>query len=417
MVGTAIEWYDFYIFGTAAALVFDRVFFPEVSPGIGILASFATFWAGFLTRPLGGIIFGHLGDRVGRKNSLIITLLFMGIATVGIGLLPGYHSIGWWAPLLLVLLRGVQGVAVGGEWGGAVLISTEHVGSRRRVLFGAFAQQGSPIGYILAGGAFAIATQLPSDPFLTWGWRIPFVASALLVVVGLVIRLRIEESPVLQRLRATDRTARYPLARLVKEHRAPLVIAVLAITAVMTSAYFKTTFALSWTTNQLGFDRNTMVTVILIGNIVQFFVQPFGAVLSDRFGTRRMVTIFLLVEVVTLPLMFALFVTGDLGLAVLGLILAIIPNVMFYATTAGVLMRAFPAAVRYSGIAVSYAVSATIFGGSAPVVGQALLTWTGSIAPVAAYASAMVLVSLVATRALCGRAVDDADMVPQGARA
>lgn len=411
MVGTAIEWYDFYIFGTAAALVFNRVFFPQVSPAIGVLASFATFWAGFLTRPLGGVLFGHLGDRVGRKKSLIITLLMMGVATVGIGLLPGYQSIGWFAPLLLVLLRGLQGVAVGGEWGGAVLITTEHVNWRRRVLFGAFAQQGSPIGYILAGVAFAIATRLPSESFTSWGWRVPFVASALLVAVGLIIRLQIEESPVLLRLRTANQMARYPLAKLFKEHGKTLVVSVFAIAAVMTSAYFKTTFLLSWATNQLNFESSTMVSIILVGSVVQFFVQPFGAVLSDRFGPRIMITIFLAVEVCVLPLMFGLFATGNSGLAVLGLVLAIIPNVMYYATTAGVLMRAFPAQVRYSGIAISYAISATVFGGSAPVVGQAFLTWTGSIVPVAGYACAMVLVSLVATRALIGRAVDSSDAI------
>ncbi|MDA3643974.1 MHS family MFS transporter [Saccharopolyspora indica] len=402
-VGTSIEWYDFYIYGTASALVFGKLFFPVVTPAIGVLVSFATFWVGFLARPLGGIVFGHLGDRVGRKKALIITLLLMGFTTVGIGLLPTYATIGIAAPILLVLLRVVQGLAVGGEWGGAVLIATEHAPKGRSITSGSWAQQGSPSGQILSALAFTLVSQLPDDDFYSWGWRIPFLASAVLVVLGLVIRLSIAESPQLTRLKETGQVARFPLLDTFRHHTGLVALGVFACAIVFSAAYFKNTFAVSWATNELGFERETFMTVVLIASITQFFVQPFGAVLASRFGVRKVVTILLVAELPVMPLMFLLISTGSFAWSVVGMVAATLPHVMFYSILAGVLADAFPARVRYTAISLSYGLAGTLLGGTTPMIGQLLLTSFGSIVPVIGWAVVTVLMSLIGVRALLTR--------------
>lgn len=403
-VGTTIEWYDFYIYGTASALVFGPLFFPSTTPAIGVLVSFATFWVGFLARPLGGIVFGHLGDRIGRKKALITTLLLMGFTTVGIGLLPTYADIGMLAPVLLVLFRVVQGVAVGGEWGGAVLIATEHVPKGRGILFGAFAQQGSPAGQILASLSFMLASQLPEETFMSWGWRVPFLASALLVVVGLVIRLSLEESPAVERLKANQQTVRFPLIDVFREHTVLILLGMCASTIAFSAAYFKNTFALSWATNDLGFERETFLTVILISSTVQFFVQPFGAILANRWNVRKAVTLLLVLELPVMPLMFFFISTGSFAMSSVGMVLATLPHVMYYSILAGILAQAFPAQVRYTGISLSYALAGTLLGGTTPLIGQSLLTAFDSIVPVIGFALITVLISLFGARAVLARA-------------
>ncbi|MEV0051136.1 MFS transporter [Saccharopolyspora shandongensis] len=408
-VGTSIEWYDFYIYGTASALVFGKLFFPVVTPAIGVLVSFATFWVGFLARPLGGIIFGHLGDRVGRKKALIITLLLMGVTTVGIGLLPTYATIGIAAPILLVLLRVVQGLAVGGEWGGAVLIATEHAPKGRSIISGSWAQQGSPSGQILSSLAFTLVSQLPDESFYDWGWRIPFLASAVLVVLGLVIRLSIEESPQLTKLKETGQTAKFPLLDTLRHHTGLVVLGVFACAIVFSASYFKNTFAVSWATNELGFQRETFMTVVLIASITQFFVQPFGAVLASKYGVRKIVTILLVAELPVMPLMFLLISTGSFAWSVVGMVLATVPHVMFYSILAGVLADAFPARVRYTAISLSYGLAGTLLGGTTPMIGQLLLTASGSILPVIGWALVTVLMSLIGVRILLTRSAQRAD--------
>ncbi len=402
-VGTTIEWYDFYIYGTAAALVLGPLFFPNASPAAGVLASFATFWVGFLARPVGGIVFGHLGDRLGRKTALVATLLLMGVSTLAIGLLPVYDDIGVLAPVLLVVARLVQGLAVGGEWGGAVLIASEHASKNRRILYGAFAQQGSPAGQMLATGSFALVAMLPEDSFLSWGWRVPFLVSAALVVVGLVIRLRIEESPALVAMRARGTTVRFPLAELLRERTTLVVVSVGACALVAAAAYFKNTFALSWAVNDLGFDRQVFLNVVLISSTVQFFTQPLGAFMATWWNPRTVVTALLLIELPLFPVMFWLISTGSFGLAALGMALATLPHTMYYAILAGMLAEAFPARMRYTAISLSYALAGTLFGGTAPLVGQSLLAATGSIAPVVGYSLVIVLVSLAAARYVLAR--------------
>ncbi|WP_240051626.1 MFS transporter [Pseudonocardia sp. EV170527-09] len=402
-VGTTIEWYDFYIYGTAAALVLGPLFFPNASPAAGVLASFATFWVGFLARPIGGIVFGHLGDRLGRKTALVATLLLMGVSTLAIGVLPVYDDVGVLAPVLLVVARLVQGLAVGGEWGGAVLIASEHASKNRRILYGAFAQQGSPAGQMLATGSFALVAMLPEEAFLSWGWRVPFLVSAALVVVGLVIRLRIEESPALVAMRSRGTTARFPLAELLRERTTLVVVSVGACALVAAAAYFKNTFALSWAVNDLGFDRQVFLNVVLISSTVQFFTQPLGAFMATWWNPRKVVTALLLIELPLFPVMFWLISTGSFGLAALGMALATLPHTMYYAILAGMLAEAFPARMRYTAISLSYALAGTLFGGTAPLVGQSLLAATGSIVPVVGYSLVIVLVSLAAARYVLAR--------------
>lgn len=402
-VGTTVEWFDFYIYGSASALVLGHVFFPDASPALGTLAAFGTFWVGFLARPVGGIVFGHFGDRYGRKSSLIATLLIMGFATIAIGLLPGYATIGVAAPILLILLRMLQGVAVGGEWGGAVLIATEYAPPGKKILYGAFAQQGSPVGNLLATLAFLGVTQLSNEAFETWGWRLPFLASALLVFVGLFIRLRLDETPEMAKLLEKQETKRIPIVQLFKDHAGVVALGVGAVTAGVAVTYIKTTFALSWATTDLDFERSDFLTVISIALVVQVVTQPFGAVLASRMTLKKAILIMLLPELVLLPLMFVMIGTGSTAMAIIGMSLATVPHAMYYSAIAGILSEVFPAEIRYTGVSVSYQLCTTIFAGTAPMVAQFLLTSTGQVSSVIALGLGYVVLSLVCVIALIAR--------------
>ncbi|MET9420023.1 MULTISPECIES: MFS transporter [unclassified Streptomyces] len=394
-IGSTIEWFDFYIYGTAAALVFDEVFFPELEGPLGTLVAFATFWVGFLARPLGGIIFGHFGDRLGRKKTLVITLLMMGIATTLIGLLPGYSSIGVAAPILLVCIRMVQGIGLGGEWGGSVLIASEHAPKGKSILYGAFAQQGSPVGNTLSTVSFLAISQLPNDDFVSWGWRIPFLASAVLVFVGLFVRMRVAESPAMAKAIKTKNVSKLPLTEVLRTQPTLILLGIGACTIGLSATYFKSTFALSWATSSLDFDRSSFLTIILVANVVQVLVQPFGAVLATRMKSMtRAVCVMLLPEIVLLPLMFILIGTENYTLAMIGVSVATIPHCLYYAALAGMLASRFPANVRYTGISLCYQLCGTILGGTTPIVGQSLLNWTGSITAVIFYAVFQVLLTL-----------------------
>ncbi|WP_370182261.1 MFS transporter [Rhodococcus wratislaviensis] len=402
-VGTTIEWFDFYIYGTASALVLGRLFFPDASPAVGTLAAFATFAIGFVARPLGGIVFGHFGDKFGRKNAVIITLILMGVGTVGVGCLPTYSQIGIWAPILLVALRVVQGIAMGGEWGGAVLIATEFAPPNKKVLYGAFAQQGSPVGNLLATLAFLALTLLSDSVFESWGWRLPFLASAALVVVALYIRLRISETPEMKKAVVAQERTRMPLVEVLRSHPVELVLGVGAVVAGVAITYVKTTFALAWATADLGFDRGDFLLVITIALVAQVLVQPFGAVLATKIDPSRAVRWMLLPELVLLPVMFLLVQTGSVPLAMLGMVLATAPHAMYYAALAGILAQVFPTNVRYTGISLSYQLSTAIFAGTAPMLCQFLLTHTDSIWPVVALGLSYVVLSLACMTLLLRR--------------
>ncbi|MFX1758799.1 MULTISPECIES: MFS transporter [Rhodococcus] len=402
-VGTTIEWFDFYIYGTASALVLGALFFPDASPAVGTLAAFATFAVGFIARPLGGIVFGHFGDRFGRKNAVIITLALMGAGTVGVGLLPTYDQIGIWAPILLVALRVLQGIAMGGEWGGAVLIATEFAPPGKKVLYGAFAQQGSPVGNLLATLSFLGLTAMSDATFEDWGWRIPFLASAALVIVALYIRVRIQETPEMRVAAAAQERTKLPLVEVLRSHPAALLLGVGAVVAGVAITYVKTTFALAWATTDLGFTRSDFLLVITLALVAQVLVQPFGAVLATRIDARRAVLWMLGPELIVLPLMFVLIRTGSLTWAIIGMVLATAPHAMYYSALAGILAQVFPTHVRYTGISLSYQISTAIFAGTAPMASQFLLNRAGSIWPVVGLGIGYVLISLVCMTALLKR--------------
>ncbi|MFJ8616241.1 MFS transporter [Streptomyces clavifer] len=394
-IGSTIEWFDFYIYGTAAALVFDKVFFPELEGPLGTLVAFATFWVGFLARPIGGIVFGHYGDRLGRKKTLVITLLMMGVSTTAIGLLPGYASIGIAAPILLVCIRMIQGIGLGGEWGGSVLIASEHAPKGKSVLYGAFAQQGSPVGNTLSTLSFLAISQLPDEAFVSWGWRVPFLASAALVIVGLLVRLKVAESPAMAKLIEKKEVVKLPLTEVLRSHPMLIVLGIGACTIGLSATYFKSTFALSWATTSLDFDRSSFLTIILVANVTQIIVQPFGALIATRMKSwSRAVTVMLVPELILMPVMFVLISTGDYGLAMLGVAVATIPHCLYYAALAGMLASRFPAHLRYTGISLCYQLCGTLLGGTTPIIGQFLLNRTGSITAVIAYAVFQVALTL-----------------------
>ena len=377
-VGTAIEWYDFFSFGTAAALVFGTVFYPDLAQGSGLLASFATFWVGFLARPIGGLIFSHFGDRFGRKNTLIVTLLMMGIATTCIGLLPTYGQIGLAAPILLIVLRAIQGLAVGGEWGGAVVLATENSESSKRGFAGAWVQQGSPAGSILSTVAFMLVGLLPDDQFMSWGWRVPFLFSAILVIVALLIRSRVEESQEFTEVKAQGQTPKVPVLETFNVAGLLVFFGVLASIVGIASAYFNNTFMLSWTTGILGMDRTVILNLILLAAIVQFVWQPVAAKLSEKFGIRSiLIWGLVLTLIVTPPFFLAIQSKNELFLAVT-IVVNTIGATAYYAMLATALSEAFPARVRYTGVSLAYQLCATIFGGTTPIIAQWLLNTTGN---------------------------------------
>jgi metabolite-proton symporter len=363
MIGTSIEWYDFFIFGTASALVFGRLFFPTFSELAGTLAAFASFAVGFVARPIGGLVFGHIGDRIGRKTTLVMTLTLMGVATFLMGLMPTYAVIGVWAPILMVVLRFAQGLAVGGEWGGAVLMATEHSDRRRRGFFGSFAQVGSAVGGLMATGMFLVVQQLPEDQFLSWGWRVPFLISIVLVFVGLFIRLRIMESPVFAQIKEASRLVRVPVVELLRSDTRNVMLAAGLYLAHGVLFYAMTVYTLAYTTSEYGLARNTYLIGVTAAGAIQILTIPTLGALSDKLG-RRPVIIFgtLFVMAFAIPLNY--MITSQVPeLAWLAVVIAIcIGHNAVYAPTAALYSEMFPAHVRYSGASLGYQLGGAIAG-------------------------------------------------------
>lgn len=396
-IGTTIEWYDFFIYGTAAALVFNKVFFPEVSPLIGTLLAFMTYGVGFVVRPLGAALFGHFGDRIGRKSTLIITLLCMGISTFLIGLLPSHASIGNFAPLALLILRVIQGLAVGGEWGGAVLIATEYAPPKQKVLYGSFAQLGSPGGLLLATVVFTILSNVGTDEDLVaFAWRIPFLASALLIPVGLLIRLKIAETPEFQQAIDRHETAGLPIVDVFRRHGGRVLIGTFAFVGVFLTYYLLTTFALTYTTKTLGMPTSIALPVNILAAVVEGLFIIVGVLLAKRL-TARNVAIWSAVGLLlwSAPA-FALMNAKSAPL----LYLAVGVAMMFVGTSYGVLAaevsELFPPAVRYSGTSLCYHFAGAIGGGLGPITATWLLNTFGSSWPVAAFSAVVAGLMMVA---------------------
>ncbi|HUO67100.1 MAG TPA: MFS transporter [Gammaproteobacteria bacterium] len=363
MVGTSIEWYDFFVFGTASAQVFGRLFFPTFSPLAGTLAAFASFAVGFVARPVGGLVFGHIGDRIGRKTTLVLTLTMMGLATFLMGLMPTYAMIGVWAPILMVALRFVQGLAVGGEWGGAVLMATEHAQGERRGFFGSFAQIGSAVGGLMSNGMFLLMHQLPEDDFVSWGWRVPFLLSIVLVLVGLFIRLRIMESPVFAQMKQTRRLAKVPAVELLRSDARNVLLAAGLYMAHGTLFYAMTVYTLAYTTTQYGLSQNTYLIGLTAAGAIQCLTIPMYGALSDKLG-RRPVIIFGTLFIVAFALPLDLLITSQVAvLTWLAVVISIcIGHNAVYSPTAALYSEMFPAHVRYSGASLGYQLGGAIAG-------------------------------------------------------
>ncbi len=386
-VGTTIEWYDFFLYGTASALIFNRLFFPNYDPMMGTLASFGTYAVGFAARPIGGIVCGHFGDRIGRKSMLILTLLIMGIATSLIGVLPTYNQIGVWAPTLLIVLRLAQGFAVGGEWGGAVLMAVEHAPKGKRGFYGSWPQIGVPAGLLLSTLIFGQISKLPEEALLSWGWRIAFLLSILLVGVGLFIRLTVVEPPAFTEIKQTGTEARVPLFDTIRHHPKNLILAMGARIADNATFYLYTVFILAYgVLPQIGFSRISLLNAISIAAVLDMFTIPAYGWLSDKLG-RRPVYLFgaIFTGLFAFPF-FWLIETSSTGLMVLAIVIALaFGHAAMYGPQASFFSELFGTRVRYTGASIGYQMASVIAGGLSPLIATELLRRTGSSTPIALY--------------------------------
>ncbi|MBF6232875.1 MHS family MFS transporter [Nocardia farcinica] len=410
LVGTTLEWYDFMLYGTAAALIFRGQFFPELSPAAGTLASFSTFAVGFGARPLGGLVFGHFGDRLGRRNTLVVSLLLMGIGSTLIGVLPNYDSIGFWAPVLLVVLRLVQGIGLGGEGAGATVLAVEHAPRGRLNRYASFPQMGTPAGLILANAVFlGTSALLPEDAFTSWGWRIPFLLSVLLVAVGLAVRLAITESDAYTDLVHRGEISAFPLRDALRVGPARLLLILGAATATGAVVYLFMAFSLTYGTAQLGFDRDFLLAGVIAGSVLWCATMPVWGALGDRYGTHRVFLAGTAVLLVWSALYFPILNTGSRAAALLallgmGLVLPVSHSV------GGIIIAAlFPPAVRYSGTSLIVQFSVMLGGGFAPLIATALWSAGSSSLPVTVYAIAICAMSLICTYVLYWRLPRPAD--------
>jgi metabolite-proton symporter len=397
MLGTTIEWYDFFIYGTAAALIFNKLFFPAFDPLTGTLASFATYTVGFLARPLGGIVFGHFGDKIGRKSMLLITLLMMGIPTIIIGLIPTYEQIGYWGAVILVVMRIIQGLAVGGEWGGAVLMAVEHAPKGKKGFFGSLPQTGVAPGLILSSLAMAAVARLPEADMLGWAWRIPFVASVALLIVGWFIRIKVAESPDFENMKKRGQEVKLPVVYVIRHHWKSLLKVCGARLAEVTWFYTVATFALSYGTLQLGLTKSLMLNAIIVGALVALFFMPMTGILGDRFGHRRIFALGAIGICLFGFVFFKLLASGTEAYIYLAMVIAIgVIYSLLYGPEGNLFSVQFPPHVRYSGISLAVQVSGAIGGGLAPLVATWLLKANhGNPLMLATYLTCLGLIAVV----------------------
>jgi metabolite-proton symporter len=400
-VGTAIEWYDFFLYSTVTGLVFARLYFPRVDPLVGTLEAFGVYAVGFVARPVGAAIFGHYGDRLGRKSALIATLLLMGVATFLVALVPTYERIGVWGAVLLTLLRFVQGVGVGGEWGGSVLLSMEWAQSNQhRGFITSWPQFGVPAGLFLANLAVLGSSAISGDQFLVWGWRIPFLLSLVLVGVGLFIRLGILESPVFSRLVKERRIERAPVLQVLRQHPREIVLTALCRMGEQAPFYIFTAFVFAYGTGTLGLDRNFLLSAVLTGSALSFVSIPLSGHLSDRIGRKRVYFFGAVVTGVYGFVYFGLLDTRAPTLVFIAIVLSLVPHDILYGPQAALIAESFPARLRYSGASLGYQLSSVFAGGPAPLIATWLLSRYHSGFAVALFILACALVTLAATAML-----------------
>lgn len=374
MAGTTIEWYDFFLYGSAAALVFNKIFFPSFDPLTGTLAAFATYTVGFIARPLGGIVFGHFGDKIGRKRAFIYTLFLMGIPTILIGFVPSYESIGYWAAVILVILRVCQGLAIGGDWGGAVLITVEHAPEGKKGFYGSLPQTGVAFGLLLSAFALAMVSLLPDEAMMSWGWRIPFIASVILLLIGWYVRIRVSESPEFQKMQKEGTIARSPIKEAVVHHWKPLLKVMGGRLGEVTWFYTVSAFSLAYATQTLGLSRSTILDAVMIGAAVSIFTIPLGGIIGDKIGQGLTFTLGALGMIGFSFYFFDWLGTGEFFWIVMAMVVAIAGvYACLYGSQGQLFPRQFPPEVRYSGISLGVQISGALGGGFAPLIATYLL--------------------------------------------
>ena len=399
-VGAVVDWYDFLLYGIIAAIVFNTEFFPKVSPAMGTLAAFGTFGVGFLFRPLGGFVFGHYGDRLGRKRMLVLTVMMMGLSTAMIGLLPTFATVGWWAPVLLIALRAIQGFAVGGEWGGAALMAVESAPGKKKAFYSSGVQVGYGVGLVLATGIVSILSQTMDDAtFKTWGWRIPFVFSVVLVLIGLWVRSSMEESQefVKKVIEKGQKTRRLPIFEALRQHPKAFLLIIALRLAELFTMYIVTAFALSYSTTNLGMPRQFFLNIGLLVGALSIVTIPCFAMLADRFGRRRIYMIGAVVGMLSaIPFFVALDARSTVWIVIFSVMLANIAHDMVVSVQQPMFTELFGTEYRYSGAGVGYQVASVVGGGFTPFIAVALVSFAGgSWHPVAAYLAIGCLISVV----------------------
>nr|AWL99670.1 MFS transporter [Bradyrhizobium amphicarpaeae] len=399
VLGTAIEWYDFLIYGTAAALVFNKLFFPAFDPLIGTVAAFGTYAVGFVARPIGGAIIGHFGDRIGRKSMLVATLLMMGIGTFLIGCLPTYDEVGIWAPIMLVALRFVQGIGIGGEWSGAVTMMIEHAG-KRRGFWGSLVQVGFPMGVAASTGIFALVTQLPDASFLSWGWRVPFLLSLVLVLVGLIARYSLAETPEFKQVLERKDVVSQPIFEIFRRDWRNLLLAIGITVSEVGLAYLLTVFVITYSTTKLGMPRQTVLNAVVYAALVEFVTLPLAGWLSDLYGRKTLYLAGAIASIVMAFPLFWLLDTKDATIVTLALIVTMtLTHALLFGPKAAYMPELFGTRTRYSGASLGANIAAALSGGLSPLIATALLVWTGGAWAISIFIIALSVLTLVSVLA------------------
>ncbi len=397
-IGTTIEWYDFFLYSTVTGLVFAKLFFPHSDPLIGTLEAFSIYAVGFVARPIGAAIFGHWGDRLGRKSALIATLMLMGFATFLVGVVPPYSSIGVWGAVILTVLRLIQGIGVGGEWGGSVLLAMEWARSNSsRGLVASWPQFGVPAGLFLANLAVLVFSAISGPSFVTWGWRVPFLLSILLVGVGLWIRLGILETPTFRRLATENRLEKAPVVEVLRRQPKEVILSAFARMGEQAPFYIFTAFVFSYGVNELKVSRDLLLISVLWAAVLSFFTVPFSGHLSDRFGRRRIYILGAAATGIYTWVYFGLLNTTASVAIFFGIVLSLIPHDLMYGPQAALIAESFTGRLRYSGASIGYQLASIIAGGPAPLIATGLLAAYHSWVAIAAYMTACALISIVAT--------------------